>query len=159
VPYDRDIYLVVDDRCASCADATTRALAMIGHDQVAGILGDDALEKYAAGGHPLATLPQATPAEVASMLARGEATVIDVRNADEWDAGHLAGVPNLPLGGLADRIDELPRDRPVVLHCQSGTRSVIAASVLKAHGLTNVIDMKGGYEAWREAGLPVTRMK
>jgi hydroxyacylglutathione hydrolase len=157
-PYDRDVYLVVADRCTGCADAATRALAMIGHDQVAGILGDDALEKYAAGGRALATLAQASPVEVAAMLARGEVTVVDVRNVDEWNAGNLAGAPNLPLGGLAERIGEVPRDRPVVLHCQGGTRSVIAASVLQAHGVTNVIDMKGGYAAWREAGLPVSKL-
>ena len=69
------------------------------------------------------------------MVARGEATVVDVRGRAEWEAGHLPGVPNIPLGYLAERLAELPTDKPVVVHCQGGARSAIAASVLQARGL------------------------
>jgi hydroxyacylglutathione hydrolase len=83
--------------------------------------------------------------------------VIDVRGRAEWEAGHLPGVPNIPLGHLAARLDEVLRDRPVVLQCQGGARSAIAASVLQAHGLTNVVNLAGGFAAWQLAGLPITR--
>jgi hydroxyacylglutathione hydrolase len=63
-------------------------------------------------------------------------------------------VENLPLGHLEERLGELPRDRPLVLHCQSGARSAIAASVLRSHGFDNVIDLQGGYAAWQAAGHP-----
>jgi hydroxyacylglutathione hydrolase len=91
------------------------------------------------------------------MLARGEATVIDVRGSAEWEAGHLPGVPNVPVGYLAERLDELSTDLPLIVHCQGGARSAIAASVLKARGIRNVVNLVGGYAAWERAGLPTTR--
>jgi hydroxyacylglutathione hydrolase len=54
---------------------------------------------------------------------------------------------------LSDRVDEVPSDRPVVVHCLGGTRSAIAASVLQAHGRQHVSNFSGGYSAWRAAGL------
>jgi hydroxyacylglutathione hydrolase len=121
------------------------------------VLGADALAAWSAAGRPLATVAQRTAAEVAELLAEGKATVVDVRGRAEWEAGHLPGVPNIPVGHLSQRIAELPTDRPLVVHCQAGARSAIAASVLQARGLTNVVNMVGGYAAWQQAGLPVER--
>ncbi len=163
LPYDRDVYLLVDDAGganddgASRVETAVRDLAMIGLDRVAGVVGSDALAAWTGAGHALATIAQITPADAAAMAARGEATVVDVRGRNEWEAGHLPGVPNVPVGHLAERIGELPTDRPVIVHCQSGARSAIAASVLQARGLTNVVNMAGGFGAWQQAGLPVTR--
>jgi hydroxyacylglutathione hydrolase len=69
----------------------------------------------------------------------------------------LPGVRNIPVGYLVERLKELPTDRPLVLHCQGGARSAIAASVLEARGFTNVVNMVGGYLAWKQAGLPTSR--
>ena len=87
----------------------------------------------------------------------GEVSVLDVRGAAEWEAGHLPGVPNIPVGYLTDRLDEIPRGRPLVVHCQGGARSAIAASVLQANGFENVISLPGGYAAWQAGGNPVER--
>ncbi|HEY0970116.1 MAG TPA: rhodanese-like domain-containing protein [Gemmatimonadales bacterium] len=158
LPYDRDVHLLVDDDgCSHCLETAVRDLAMIGLDRVAGIFGTYALDAWTAAGRTLATVAQATPAEVSAMLERGTATVIDVRGRSEWEAGHLPGVPNIPAGYLAERMGELSADRPVVVHCQSGARSAIAASVLEAHGRTDVVNMVGGFAAWQQAGLPVAR--
>jgi hydroxyacylglutathione hydrolase len=119
------------------------------------VFGADTLVAWSSNGHALATVAQRTPAEVAEMLSRGEVAVVDVRGRTEWEAGHLPGVPNIPVGYLAERLDELPTDRPLVVHCQGGARSAIAASVLQARGLTNVVNLVGGYAAWEQAGLPV----
>jgi hydroxyacylglutathione hydrolase len=155
LPYDRDLYLLAD--AAGAVDAA-RDLAMIGLDRVAGTFGRDALDTWsAATGRPLGRVAQTTPRELAAMLERGEVRVVDVRGHAEWEAGHLPGVPNVPLGHLAARLDELPTDAPLVVHCQSGARSAIAASVLQARGLTNVVNLAGGYAAWRDAGLPTAR--
>jgi hydroxyacylglutathione hydrolase len=62
---------------------------------------------------------------------------------------------NIPVGQLSGRLDALPRDREVVLQCQSGTRSVIAASVLAARGFRNIVDLAGGMNAWKAGGYPV----
>ena len=83
--------------------------------------------------------------------------LIDVRGRAEWEAGHLPGVQNIPLGYLADRLDALPTDRMVVLQCQGGGRSSIAAALLQARGMKNVANLAGGYSAWQTAGLPVDR--
>ena len=64
---------------------------------------------------------------------------------------------NIPLGYLLDQLGDAPAGRPLVLHCQGGGRSVIAASLLEAKGITDVINLTGGFGAWERAGLPVER--
>lgn len=150
VPYDRDFHLLLHD--GHDAAAAVRDLAMIGLDRVAGVFGGEALAAWSAGGRTLATLPQMTVAELARAMASDGIAVVDVRGAAEWEAGHLPGVPNIPLGHLAKRAGELPRDRPLAVHCQSGARSAIASSVLRANGFTNVVNVAGGFAAWRSAG-------
>jgi rhodanese-related sulfurtransferase len=95
----------------------------------------------------------------ASDLVRREAAgtapvVIDVRTAAEWADGHVEGSRNLPLPGLLARLDELPRDREVLVHCQSGFRSSLAASLLARAGFTNVTDLVGGWAAYEAARAP-----
>ena len=158
LPYDRDVHLIVNDAAgAERVREAVRDLAMIGLDRVAGVFSASAVAAWAANDRTLATIDRRLPADVAGLLARGEADAIDVRGRSEWEAGHLPDVPNMPLGYLAERANELPTDRPLVVHCQAGARSAIAASLLHARGFTNVIDLAGGYAAWRDAGLPVTR--
>jgi hydroxyacylglutathione hydrolase len=156
--YDRDVYLLVDDAaCSQCVQTAVRDLAMIGLDRVAGVLGTDALTAWTSADRALATVAQATPAEAAAMVARGEATVVDVRGSAEWEAGHVPGVRNVPVGYLTERLDELPTNLPLIVHCQGGLRSSIAASVLQARGVRKVLNLVGGYAAWERAGFPVTR--
>ena len=157
LPYDRDIHLLVDTGCTPCADEAIRDLAMIGLDRVASVIGTDALAAWAEGGRELVPVRQATPTEAAQRLARGDAFVVDVRGHAEWEAGHLPGATNIPLGYLSERIGELPTDRPILIQCRSGSRSSIGASVLESHGLTNVANVSGGLVAWQRAGLPVER--
>ena len=157
LPYDRNLHLILDVRGTQSAAAAVRDLAMIGLDRVAGAFTVDTVDGWAVAGGELDTIAQMTPADVATMLERGGVTVIDVRGHTEWESGHLRGVQNVPLGYLADRLHELSLDRPIVLHCQGGARSSIGASVLRAHGVTHVMTMSGGYAAWQRAGLPITR--
>ncbi|MEO8561305.1 MAG: MBL fold metallo-hydrolase [bacterium] len=158
LPYDRDVYLLVDTTgCSHCIETAVRDLAMIGLDRVAGVVSADALTALTSAGRALARVAQATPAEAAELIARGRAAVVDVRGRSEWEAGHLPGVPNIPLGYLSERIGELPTDRPLIVHCRGGARSAIAASVLQARGMTNVVNLVGGITAWEQAGLPIER--
>jgi hydroxyacylglutathione hydrolase len=154
VPYDRDLYLIVDGDVEARALEAARDLAMIGLDRVAGYVGAEALAAWQGKGK-LATIPQIGAAELARRLSKGEATVIDVRNASEWDTGHVSGASNVPLATLAERIAEIPRDQQVVVHCQAGTRSSIAASVLRANGVENVVNLTGGFAEWSDTGLPI----
>jgi hydroxyacylglutathione hydrolase len=157
LPYDQSVYLIVDDAgCPTCIDTAVRDLAMIGLDMVAGVFGTDAIDAWAAAGLGLTTIAQIPPVEALKLQEQG-AALIDVRGLAEWEAAHVPGVPNIPAGFVTDRLNEIPRDRPVVLHCQAGARSAIAASVLEARGYNTVLNLTGGFEAWRDAGLPVIR--
>lgn len=157
VPYDRDFYLITGDAATDALDEAVRDLAMIGLDRVAGYLGADAIAAWRAAGRELATIPQITTPELAEQRASGDVAVIDVRGRSEWEAGHMPEVPNIPVGYLRDHLGEIPRDRPVVVHCQGGGRSAIAASVLRAAGVTNVVNLTGGFADWQAAGNPVER--
>ena len=157
LPYDRDVFLLVDDAKSDKVDVAVRDLAMIGLDRVAGVFSSDALTAWMSSGNTLGTIAQMTPMQASELLERGTATVLDVRGLAEWEAGHLPGVENIPVGYLTERIAQLPKDQPLILHCQGGGRSSIAASVLQAQGMTNVVNLAGGYSDWQRVGLPVER--
>jgi hydroxyacylglutathione hydrolase len=157
LPYDRDVYLIVDANCQGCGASAVRDLATIGLDQVVGAFSKDAITAWATAGRRLAVVPETSPAEVAELLRRSDIDAVDVRWESEWQAGHLPGARHIPLGHLANRRNELSGDKAIVLYCQGGARSAIAASVLQARGLTNVVTMNGGFAAWQRAGLPSTR--
>ncbi len=156
LPYDADFYLLTTDG-GRALDEAVRDLAMIGLDRVAGWFSTDAVAAWAAGGRSLETIRQMRPAELAEELASGEAAVLDVRSADEWEAGHLPDVMNIPLGQLPGRLSEVPEGRPLILHCQAGGRSAIAASILQARGIKDVVNLTGGFGAWAAEGRAVER--
>jgi len=81
-------------------------------------------------------------------------TVVDVRSPAEHAGGRIAGAVNIPLPHLEKRIAEIPAGRPVVVHCEGGYRSAIAASVLQRHGRADAHDLVGGYKAWLAARPP-----
>lgn len=80
--------------------------------------------------------------------------LLDVREQDEWDAGHIDGSQHIPLGELGERLDEVPRDRTVVAVCRTGSRSDRAARGLQQLGFT-AHNLDGGVTAWTRAGLPL----
>ncbi len=83
--------------------------------------------------------------------------MLDVRTAKEYHQGHLAGAVLIPVQGLAQRLAEVPKDKQVYVYCHSGVRSARAAALLAEHGFTNIENMVGGIEAWKQAGYPVER--
>jgi hydroxyacylglutathione hydrolase len=140
-----EFYLLVDRATATARlPELARALALIGIDRITGyflpVAGRETIEQIS----------------VADLAPRVSAvTVLDVRGASEWTQGHIPGALHVPLGYLTDRIAEIPSDRPIVVHCQSGSRSSIAASLLKRTGLDHVSNLTGGITAWAAAGLPI----
>jgi len=85
-----------------------------------------------------------------------ELQLIDVRGDAEWREGHIPGARHLFLGDLDDASAELRRDLPIVVSCQGGTRSSIAASLLRARGFIDVQNFAGGFAEWKRLGLPVS---
>jgi rhodanese-related sulfurtransferase len=79
--------------------------------------------------------------------------LIDVREADEWRAGHITAAHHIPMDQLPDRLEEIDRERPIVTVCRSGSRSGKMAELLREHGY-DADNMDGGMQAWDEAGLP-----
>jgi hydroxyacylglutathione hydrolase len=157
LPYDRDFYFVADDRDEAAIDLAARDLSMIGLERIGGFFGTGALASWEAREGRLETSPQATLAEAAGANGTGGRAVLDVRNAAEWAEGHLPGALHVPLGVLLDHLDELPRDVPLVVHCQGGGRSAIALSLLQARGFRNARNLAPGFTGWAAAGLPVIR--
>ncbi len=155
VRYDLDIHLIADDQAT--VTKAVRELAMIGLDRVTTWYESNVVTEWKAAGGPVGTVAKITVADLAPQLTTGDVTVIDVRNRTEWDAGHLPGARHIPIGYLAERLGEIPRDKPIVVQCQSGARSAIATSHLQRLGLTDLRDLVGGFAAWESAGQPVDR--
>jgi rhodanese-related sulfurtransferase len=81
--------------------------------------------------------------------------LLDVRRQDEWDMYHVVNTTLIPLTELPDRLNELPRDKPIVIICHSGNRSGQALDILLKAGFTQVVSMEGGLIAWNTAGYPL----
>lgn len=89
--------------------------------------------------------------------ARSNPTVfmLDVREPDEYDAGHIPGITLIPMGEIPDRLGEIPTDVPVIVTCRTGNRSGQVVDFLREQGFTNVHNMDGGIVAWQKAGYEV----
>jgi rhodanese-related sulfurtransferase len=98
-------------------------------------------------------LPGVGPSEASDLAGEG-ALLLDVREPEEWQAGHAPDVRHIPLGELERHLDELPRDRRLVLVCRSGHRSAHATAFLLEAGF-DAANLEGGMVAWAAAGLPV----
>lgn len=147
IAYDEPFALLVDERNLP---VVVRDLQMIGLDDIAGYWTPEDL-----AGRQLETVEQIPATDTASRLQENNVTLLDVRGSAEYREGHIDKALHIPLGYLEERIDEVPEDRPVIVHCLSGFRSSIAASILHAHGRSPVLNMAGGYQSWIAAGLPV----
>jgi phage shock protein E len=83
--------------------------------------------------------------------------LLDVRETWEYHEGHVRGAQLIPLGELEQRVNEVPRDRPILAICHSGQRSLAAAGYLQQLGYTSVTNVDGGTAAWIERGYPVIK--
>ena len=98
-------------------------------------------------------------AKVEELIKSGKYTVIDVRTKEEYDAGHIKGALNFDYynDDFEEKIEEAlkDKDKPYIVYCRSGMRSLYSAEILEELGYTNVTNMKGGFLAWQSAGKPV----
>lgn len=102
-----------------------------------------------------ASLPREVPVARAAELRHAGAFMVDVREQSEWDELHMPGATFIPLGELASRMDELPKDQLIVVVCRSGNRSQEGRDILLRAGFSSVTSMAGGMNEWRSMGLPV----
>ncbi len=109
------------------------------------------------GGSQLAA---SAPAEISvqeayQLYQKGDTFFLDVREPSEWDEYHAPNSTLIPLGELAARVNEVPKDKQIVVVCRSGNRSQQGRDILKQAGFTNVTSMAGGLKTWRESGYPI----
>ncbi len=150
--YDRPLYFVLEDVGAEAIRSLVESLVVIGFEQLVGVAGAGVIAEWAStrpGG-----LAFSSPVDIDSIRSKqgGDLLVLDVRNRPEWDAGHIPGARLIPLPELTGRLAELPKDAKIRVHCQSGARSAVAASVLRANGFTDVTDLSGGFSSWLARG-------
>lgn len=100
-------------------------------------------------------LPEEIAVAEAKQMQTEGAFLLDVREPDEWSAGHIDGATLIPLGELSGRLNEVPKDRPVVVVCRSGNRSAQGRDVLLGAGYDAVTSMAGGMNDWKAQGYPV----
>src|SRR5256712_11655746 len=103
-------------------------------------------------------IKEVSPPEADLLRERGDATFVDVREASEWEQGHLPGAIHISKSYIEQQIEgAVPdRDAPVVTYCAGGVRSLFAAQTLQEMGYTNVSSMSGGFQQWKSQGLPWT---
>lgn len=126
-----------------------RQLLRVGIDDVAGYVGGG-FAAWAAAGLPVAQFPQISARELHDRGPdRRALTLVDVRNRDEFEHGHIDGALHVPVGALPVRMREIPRDLPVATICEAGYRSMLAASLLARAGFAPVFNIAGGMTAYR----------
>jgi hydroxyacylglutathione hydrolase len=148
VPFAAPVVMLTVD--PEQAERLRAQLAVIGFDDVRGYMSPEP----AAGDEPLRI--EQLDARAAASRANDGAVLLDVREESEWRAGHAPGAIHIPYEHVRDRARELPAGRPIVTYCAGGIRSSLAASVLESSG-RDVANMRGGFTAWRVAGLPISR--
>jgi hydroxyacylglutathione hydrolase len=154
---DQAIVLVLDEP-DDWDDAIRQALR-IGHEGVVGHL-RGGFQAWTAGGGDIEAHDGLSVEQLAALQSGGgpdAPLVIDVRQATEFASGHIPGSVHIAAGDLAERLAELPRDRPIATVCASGYRSSVAASLLAEAGFQQISWVADGLPAWKAAGLPVER--
>ena len=146
---DKTIYLVIDPEDAEQA---VRDLVRIGLDDVRGIIPPGTLAEYGRGNDNLRMLKTIDFDELDGRRHYTNVEILDVRRQDEWDRKHIPGARHIPHVRLADHLDELPRDKTILVHCQSGIRAAVAAALLDAHGFC-VAHVGDHFDNWKERHL------
>ena len=149
VNYKESFMLVASDEQI---EDLTRKLMRIGLDNVLGYISD-----VNSVGIELQKSDIINIDEFKTYLNRDDIQVIDLRNSTEYKAGHIDGVPQIFIGTLPQNLDKISRDKPVVIHCQSGDRATIGYSLLKKFGFDNVKNYAGSMNEWLKLGNPVVQ--
>lgn len=159
VPETQDFYIVTEAQSDDAVKSILGDLCKIGLTRVGGVFRSDVLREWKSRLGGLEQVPQLDPTALKKVAGKNGRQVVDVRNPDEWSGGHLPGAIHIPLAQLPDRIGELDASAPIVLHCRGGGRSSIATSYLRSHGLANVSNLAGGFDAWVAQGFEVESAK
>jgi hydroxyacylglutathione hydrolase len=153
--YNKPILLIVED--PEALNFAVRNLLRLGLDNFAGyLLGG--VEAWYKAAQPLEKINLITVHELKNMIdEKKEMTLLDVRRENEWKEGHIKEASRIYLGHLPNQTDKLDPNKPVVVICKTGKRSSFGTSILLKAGFKNIYNCLGGIDAWKKAGLPLTK--
>jgi hydroxyacylglutathione hydrolase len=145
--------VLIADTPEQYSEARVR-LARVGIEDPQGFL-NGGIAAWEQAGLPIARLPQIMARELRDRLQNNGLQLLDVRREPEWQAGHIAQAEWFPLDRFKLSAPDIDTNAPLAVHCQGGYRSMIACSLLRRAGVENVINVTGGFDAWRKEGLPI----
>ncbi|MDJ1503760.1 MBL fold metallo-hydrolase [Xanthocytophaga agilis] len=149
---NQPIVLVVE---AGREEEVVTRLSRVGYDHTLGYL-QGGIQAWKDAGKEIDQIESISADEFASRFQNGNLQVKDVRKQSEYEAEHMEGAENVPLAYLSEHMAEFSKAEPVYIHCAGGYRSMIAASILKARGYDQVIDVAGGFKAIAQTNIPKT---
>lgn len=133
-------------------------LSRVGFDHTLGYL-QGGIESWLGAGKEFDTV-ESVPAQIfKDKLGKEKVVVVDVRKPGEFSNEHVKGAVNIPLDFINEQFDKFPKEQPFALHCAGGYRSMIASSILKSRGYHQFFDVQGGFNAIKQAGVPVSEIK
>ncbi|HKY54329.1 MAG TPA: rhodanese-like domain-containing protein, partial [Anaerolineales bacterium] len=159
IPFGSRIILVAES--ADQRSEAMRQLIRIGYDELVGYL-DGGIEAWARE-YPVETVQTINVQDLRERLnevgpdGRPPLQLVDVRQTSEWNAGHIPGAIHFEGGRIANEEIPFTQDKPLVIQCASGNRSMVAISVLKRRGFRNLIQVEGGINQWKKNGFEITK--
>jgi len=147
------IYLIVEK---SRVNEAVTDLIRIGLDEVVGYITPATLKAFAKSSRKLVRTESMPMTDLKNYRLDSNTAILDVRHADEFEEGHLRGTVNIAHTRLLPRLDEIPKNKRLLVHCLSGSRSAYATAMLQRHGF-NVVQMEGGFQAWEKVGGEIVR--
>lgn len=148
----QEILLVTDE---GKEEETITRLARVGYDHAIGFL-KGGFASWKSAGKDYNTVNRISAMEFSKRYENENPLVFDVRKKSEYESEHILNAVNIPLNSINEHLAEIPKDRPFILHCAGGYRSMIAASILKQRGWDNFVDVKGGFVAIANTAVPKT---
>lgn len=130
-------------------------LSRVGYDNALGYL-EGGIESWKEAGREIDTVDEIPAEDLKGKMKDEKVNILDVRKESEYESQHLKGVVNFPLDFINKNMTRLEQDKTYYLHCQGGYRSMITASILKARGYNNIVNIQGGFDAIKETSLPLT---
>jgi hydroxyacylglutathione hydrolase len=153
--YERPLLLVIENK-SQLQDAV-RSLIRIGYDDIPGYL-RVGVDMWCRAGAPVEMTRLTTASQVKGWIDSGKDLVlVDVRNRHELSSGVIENSKIIHIGAVESRLEEIPRDRPVVIYCSSGYRGGMGAGLLLRNGYTEVWNMLGDTNAWKALGYPMVK--
>jgi len=155
LPYGKPIILVLENNAD--LETAVRFLIRLGYDQIVGYL-RDGIDSWFKEALPTGQLDILTAQDLKKRLDRGDdLVVLDVREKDRWNDGHIRGAHHIYAGHVEKRLDEIPANRPIVVACNTGNHASLVASILRQEGYREVYNLLGGMTAWQAAGYNLVK--